>query len=154
MSEETQRQHYYVEPTYESIQHNHAFITIADVARDHQHGILGTTGPAIYSGHSHSHRICVLTTSDPKGGPIHWHVVDVVTGPAIEVAGDEHTHQFCGETSCVLGHAHSFNSTTDTAPDKKKCDCDHKDCDHDHKDCDHDHKDCDHDHKDCKREDD
>ena len=147
MSEETQRQHYYVEPTCESIEHNHAFITIADVARDHQHGILGTTGPANYSGHSHFHRICVLTTSDPKGGPIHWHVVDVVTGPAIEVAGDEHTHQFCGETSCVLGHTHSFNSTTDTAPDKKKCDCNHKECDHDHKDCNHDHKEC-------KREDD
>jgi hypothetical protein len=128
LSEENQRQNYYIVPAYESTDHNHAFITIADVARNHQHGILGTTSPAIYSGGSHVHSICVLTTSDPKGGPIHWHVVDVVTGPAIEVAGDEHTHQFYGETKITLGHAHRFNSTTVTAPDQEKNDHDHKDC--------------------------
>lgn len=128
MSNEDQRQNHYVTHTYENTDHNHAFITIADVARDHQHGILGTTGPAVYSGCSHVHRICVLTTSDPKCGPLHWHVVDVVTGPAIEVAGGEHTHQFCGETSIALGHAHRFNSTTDTAPDQEKANHHNNDC--------------------------
>ncbi|MDF2569723.1 MAG: YmaF family protein [Sporomusa sp.] len=123
MSENCCGHHNHTAPAHENTNHNHAFITIADVARDHQHGILGTSGPAIYSDHSHVHRIYVRTTSDPKGGPIHWHLVDVTTGPAIEVSGDEHTHQFCGETSLVLGHDHCFNSTTDTAPDQKVYDC-------------------------------
>lgn len=128
LSDESQRQEYYVTSSYDATEHNHAFITIADVARDHQHGILGTTGQAIDKGHSHVHCIQVLTTSDPKGGPVHWHLVNIMTGPAIEVAGGEHTHQFCGETSCVLGHVHRFNSTTDTAPDEEeKCDHDYKD---------------------------
>lgn len=130
LSEESQRQDYHMMSAKETTEHNHAFITIADVACDHQHGILGTTGPAIYSGRCHIHCIHVLTTSDPKCGPIHWHFVCVETGPAIEVAGDEHTHQFCGATSLVLGHEHCFNSTTDTAPDKKECHCDHKGCGH------------------------
>ncbi|MDF2636721.1 MAG: YmaF [Pelosinus sp.] len=107
----------------ENTNHNHAFITIADVARGHQHGILGTTGPAIYSGDSHVHRIFVKTTTDPKGGPLHWHFVDVTTGPAIDLAGGEHTHQFCGETSVVLGHDHRFNSVTDAAPDQEEYNC-------------------------------
>ncbi len=128
MSNEEQRQQHYVVPAYETTDHNHAFITIADVAQDHQHGILGTTGPAIYSGGSHFHAICVLTTSDPKCGPIHWHVADAVTGPAIEVGGGEHTHQFCGETTISLGHAHKFNSMTDTTPNQEKNDHNHKDC--------------------------
>ncbi|CUH97708.1 hypothetical protein P22_3843 [Propionispora sp. 2/2-37] len=120
MSEEERQP--YTEPAHDDIKHNHAFITIADVARDHQHGILGTTGPAIYIRDSHIHRIHVRTTSDPKGGPVHWHVVEETTGPAIELSGEEHTHQFCGKTSVDLGHKHEFNSTTDTAPDQDKSD--------------------------------
>lgn len=129
MSDESQRQEYYsVTPSYDATEHNHAFITIADVACDHQHGILGTTGPAIEKGKSHFHCIQVLTTSDPKCGPIHWHLVNVMTGLEIEVAGGEHTHQFCGETSCVLGHTHRFNSTTDTSVEEEE----EEKCEHDY----------------------
>jgi len=115
---------YQCQPAKESTVHNHAFITIAGVARDHQHGILGTTGPAIYTDDSHVHRIYVRTTTDPKGGPLHWHPVDVTTGPALNLPRGEHTHQFCGETSAVLGHDHRFNSSTDAAPEQRKYDYD------------------------------
>lgn len=128
MSQEDRTPH--VKPSYDTVKHNHAFISIADVARDHQHGILGTSSPAIYSQDSHVHRIYVKTTSDPKSGPVHWHVVEETTGPALRLPGNEHTHHFCGETSLDLGHKHRFNSTTDTSPDQKECDNYHEKGDH------------------------
>jgi hypothetical protein len=106
---------------YKATDHNHAFLTIADVAREHQHGIVGTTGPAIYHADSHFHRICVKTTYDPKGGTTHWHEVDIKTGPALELRNGEHTHAYCGQTSVELGHCHTFSSVTDTSPNDHKC---------------------------------
>lgn len=109
----------------ENILHVHAFFTMADVADCHQHGILGVSGPEIEKGRSHVHCIRVYTTFDPREEyPPHWHGVDVMTGPALDLPGGLHTHHFAGETTCDLGHKHCFNSVTDTAPESEDDECD------------------------------
>jgi hypothetical protein len=105
----------------DSMNHNHIFITMADVSDGHQHVLIGTSGTAIYSGDTHVHRIRIKTSFDPKSGGGHWHFVDIRTGPAIDVPKGEHTHYFCGQTSQDNGHRHSFRSVIDTAPDSE-CD--------------------------------
>jgi len=117
-----------VSPGRDSLNHNHAFITMANVADNHQHVIVGTTGPGIYSGNTHVHRICIRTSFDPKGNTPHWHLVDDMTGPAIEVPGGEHTHYFSGQTSYDDGHRHNFSGVTDSSPENNYDD-DH--CDYD-----------------------
>lgn len=98
------------------MEHVHIFQTLADVAHDHQHLITGISGTPIAKGRSHVHRICVKTSYDPKGGPAHWHNVDIMTGPAVEIdCCDEHTHTFQGETCEVLCHCHEFCSVTDSS---------------------------------------
>jgi hypothetical protein len=97
------------------LEHVHIFQTLVDVARDHQHLLTGTTGVPIAKGRSHIHNICVKTSYDPKGGPAHWHGVDIITGPAIPLDCDEHTHEFQGNTSLDLGHCHAFCSVTDAS---------------------------------------
>nr|WP_092070319.1 YmaF family protein [Dendrosporobacter quercicolus]NSL48203.1 hypothetical protein [Dendrosporobacter quercicolus DSM 1736]SDM08978.1 YmaF family protein [Dendrosporobacter quercicolus] len=99
-------------PQRDSRNHNHTFLAPTDIARSHQHIIVGTTSPAIETGDSHVHRIYVRTSYDPKDDDGHWHMVDVTTGAAIEVPGDEHTHYFDGETSYDLGHRHCFDNIT------------------------------------------
>ncbi|KYZ77457.1 hypothetical protein AXX12_04925 [Anaerosporomusa subterranea] len=100
------------------LEHVHIFQTLADVADDHQHLITGISGTPIAKGRSHVHRLCVITSYDPKEGCVHphWHNVDIMTGPAVEVGCcDEHTHPFQGNTSEVLCHCHEFCSVTDSS---------------------------------------
>ncbi|GBG58306.1 hypothetical protein SPFL3102_02028 [Sporomusaceae bacterium FL31] len=104
-------------PERDSRNHNHTFLAMTDVAKCHQHNIVGTTSPAIYADNTHVHKINVRTSYDPKDGAAHWHLVDVTTGPAIEVPGDEHTHYFFGETSYDVGHRHCFDNITASVPD-------------------------------------
>lgn len=101
------------------MEHVHLLQTMADVADEHQHLIVGTSGPPIAKGRSHVHRVCLKTSYDPKEGPSHWHMVDVMTGPALEVdCCDEHTHSFNGQTSFDVGHCHDFCSVTDASPEE------------------------------------
>ncbi len=108
-------------PERDSRNHNHTFLALTDVTRSHQHTIVGTTSPAIYANSSHVHKISVRTSYEPRDGASHWHLVDVVTGPPIEVPGDEHIHYFDGETSYDVGHRHCFDNVTAAASDS---DCD------------------------------
>ena len=108
-------------PERDSRNHNHTFLAPTDIARNHQHTIVGTTSPAIVSGNSHVHRILVRTSYDPKDDDAHWHMIDVTTGTAIEVPGDEHTHYFDGETSYDLGHRHCFDNITASITNDEDC---------------------------------
>ncbi|MEG6585311.1 YmaF family protein [Dendrosporobacter sp. 1207_IL3150] len=122
-----------VVPERDSRNHNHTFMAMADVSNRHQHLIVGTTSPAMYSNRTHVHRIYVRTSFDPKETEGHWHMVEETTGPAIEVPGGEHTHYFRGETSYDLGHRHCFDNITASAPDSDYDDCDNHH--HDDDDC-------------------
>lgn len=115
--EENRKPKEYMSANRDTTNHIHTFVTMASIADRHQHTLIGTTGPAIYSGNSHTHRICIRTTFDPKHRNAHWHLVEDTTGPAIDVPCEEHTHHFNGETSHDLGHHHCYNSVTDTSPD-------------------------------------
>ncbi len=117
MSNEEERKPVQTAPARDSMNHNHAFMTLVDVAHDHQHILAGTTRPAMSADGSHVHRIYIRTSFSPIKHKPHWHLVDVITGPSIDVAGGEHTHQFDGETSHDVGHRHCFNSVTDVSPD-------------------------------------
>lgn len=124
MSNEEERKpdkHSQMSAARDSMNHNHAFLTLVDVGHDHQHILVGTTRPAMYTDGSHVHRIYARTSFSPKGEGPHWHLVDIVTCPSIDLPGGEHTHQFAGQTSYDLGHKHCFDSVTDTAPDTE-CD--------------------------------
>lgn len=102
----------------EELKHVHIFQTMADVAREHQHVLTGTSSPPIPKGRSHVHRICVMTSYDPKDGTTHWHRVDIMTGTALGINCDEHTHAFQGKTSFDVGHCHEFCSVTDASPEE------------------------------------
>lgn len=101
----------------DSFNHVHLLLTMANVADEHQHVIVGTTGPAMETEDTHVHVICIRTSFDPKCDNPHWHIVDEMTGPAIELPGGEHTHFFRGATTYVDGHKHCFSSVTDASPD-------------------------------------
>ena len=121
-------------PNKDSTNHVHLFITMADVSNDHQHVIVGTTGPAIESGRSHVHQIQVRTSFDPKGDSSHWHIARDTTGPATSLPNNQHTHYFSGETSYDLEHKHCFSSVTDISPDNEYCETENEydtDCDSD-----------------------
>ena len=100
------------------MEHVHLIQTMADVADEHQHLIAGTSGLPIRKGRSHVHRVCFRTSYDPKEGGSHWHMVDVMTGPAIEIDCDEHTHCFAGETCKAAGHCHDFCTVIDASPEE------------------------------------
>lgn len=107
--------HYHDAAGHNVMSHVHMFLTNAEVADGHQHVIVGTTGPEIPSKGSHIHKICLRTSFDPKGCEFHWHKVNVMTGPTLDTPDGKHTHFYCGETSCDLGHSHAFSSLTDTS---------------------------------------
>lgn len=108
--------------------HVHTFLTEADVADDHQHVILGVTGPSCDLDDSHVHRIRTRTSFIAEDGTGHWHWADVMTGPALEMPDCTHTHYYCGTTSYDDGHCHTFSDVTGLAHDQMMFDDDEDDC--------------------------
>ncbi len=119
---------YHNKPDHEDeyLEHIHIFQTMADAACEHQHLLTGTSGPPIPKGRSHVHRICVMTSYDPQDGTTHWHQVDVMTGTALGINCDKHTHAFQGETSYNVGHRHEFCSVLDASPEEGCYEHEHK----------------------------
>lgn len=108
--------------------HVHTFLTEADVSCDHQHVILGVTGPSRELGDSHVHRIRTRTSFLAEDDTGHWHWCDVMTGPAVEMPDDTHTHYYNGTTSYDDEHSHTFSDVTGLAPDQAMEDDDDDDC--------------------------
>ncbi|WP_371380708.1 YmaF family protein [Sporomusa aerivorans] len=101
----------------EMMPHVHTYLTEVDVADDHQHVIMGVSGPAREKGRSHCHRIHGRTTFICEEGELgHWHTQDVMTGPAIEMPEGFHVHFFEGMTSEEDNHCHSFAGATGLGP--------------------------------------
>lgn len=128
MPEEDRRPKYHhgTQPTYAPTVHNHLFSTTTYVSRNHQHAIIGASGPAIVRGSSHVHRIATLTSYDPpEESKAHWHNVDITSGPAVDLPDDQHTHYFDGETDTSLRHCHCFFGAMNAASyDDNDDDCD------------------------------
>lgn len=102
---------------HEILPHVHTYLTEVDVADDHQHIIMGVSGPAREKGRNHCHRIHGRTSfisEEGEGG--HWHTEDVMTGPAIEMPDGNHVHYFDGMTSEDDRHCHSFAGATGLGP--------------------------------------
>lgn len=97
--------------------HVHVYNTETDVADEHQHVLLGVSGPADKVGMSHVHAIRTRTsfTADNSGG--HWHWVDIMTDRAVAMPDGTHTHYFAGRTSMNDGHCHTFSDVTNLGPD-------------------------------------
>lgn len=112
--------------------HVHTFNTITNVADDHQHIMQAVTGPAREAGNSHVHRVRGRTSFFAGKGDGHWHWFDVVSGPAIDMPDDTHTHYFEGDTSRDCGHCHSFVAVAGLAPDCDDDTDDDTDCDDNH----------------------
>jgi len=93
--------------------HVHVYNTETDIADDHQHVILGVSGPADRIGRSHVHAIRTRT-SFVDG---HWHWVDIMTDRAVAMPDGTHTHYFAGRTSMDDGHCHNFSDVTNLSPD-------------------------------------
>jgi hypothetical protein len=113
-SEDRKHMHHH---KHEMMPHVHTYITEADVADDHQHIIMGVSGPAKETDRSHVHRIHGRTSfisEEDEGG--HWHTEDVMTGPAIAMPDGNHVHYFEGMTSEDDCHCHSFNGATGLGP--------------------------------------
>ncbi|CUH96881.1 hypothetical protein P22_2993 [Propionispora sp. 2/2-37] len=127
-----ERGNYTVDQDDRHMIHVHTFNTEADVACEHQHIIQAVTGPARDSGNSHVHRVRGRTSFLSEGAEGHWHWFDVVSGPAIAMPEDTHTHFIDGETSYNDGHSHTFSDVVGIAPDMEDdeeddtCDDDHK----------------------------
>lgn len=97
--------------------HVHTYLLEADVADDHQHIIVGVSGPARERGRTHIHRIHGRTSFiSEENGEGHWHTEDIMTGPAIEMPEGTHVHYFEGVTSKDCGHCHSFSGATGLGP--------------------------------------
>lgn len=131
MSEEERRpkKNSVTQPVYDPRVHNHMLGTTTEISRNHQHAVVTTSGPAILRGNSHVHRIDVLTSYDPKEAEgAHWHNFDIISGPAVELPDDQHTHYYDGKTSVDLGHCHCVSGSMDSAPD---IDDDDDDCEDD-----------------------
>ncbi|MBP2627347.1 MAG: YmaF [Firmicutes bacterium] len=93
--------------------HVHIYNTETDIADDHQHAVMGVSGPAETAGRSHVHSIRTRT-SFVDG---HWHWVDIMTDRAVAMPDDTHTHYFAGRTSMDNGHCHNFSDVTNLSPD-------------------------------------
>lgn len=93
--------------------HVHVYNTQVDVADDHQHILLGTSGPADETGRSHVHPICTRTSFTDG----HWHWVDIMTDRAIGMPEGTHTHYFAGRTSMDDGHCHTFSDVSNLSED-------------------------------------
>jgi hypothetical protein len=85
--------------------HVHAYSGTTSIDREHSHGYLGVTGPAIGSGAGHRHFITGLTTFDRA----HYHTYRGLTGPAIMISGTAHTHRVRIRTSYNEGHSHRIS---------------------------------------------
>ncbi|SMD01171.1 YmaF family protein [Sporomusa malonica] len=98
--------------------HVHTYLTEVNVADDHQHVILGVSGPAREKGNTHVHRIHGRTSFISEEGECggHWHTQDVMTGPAIEMPDCSHVHYFEGITSKDDDHCHTFAGATGLGP--------------------------------------
>ncbi|HWR06897.1 YmaF family protein [Sporomusa sp.] len=132
--------------------HVHTYLTEVDVADDHQHIILGVSGPARERGRSHVHRIHGRTSFIVEEGECgHWHTEDVMTGPAIEMPDCNHVHYFEGTTSEDDDHCHTFAGATGLGPSDR--DSDDDDCCEEEEDDDFCEEDDD-DHNCCEEEDD
>ena len=112
-----------------SMVHVHTYLTEADVADEHQHVIMGVSGPARENAVSHVHRVhgrtSFLAEEDGEG---HWHMYDVMTGPAVELPDGNHIHYFAGTTSEDDDHCHSFAGATGLGPTEEEEDDDDDDC--------------------------
>ena len=111
------KHHHHHHDEYETMPHVHTYLTEVDVADEHQHIIMGISGPAKEKGRSHVHRIHGRTSfisEEDEGG--HWHSDDVMTGPAIDMPEGTHVHYFEGMTSEDDGHCHSFAGVTGLGP--------------------------------------
>jgi len=98
--------------------HVHNYNTLTHVADNHQHMVMGATGPARGEpGAAHVHRLRVRTSFNAEDSTGHWHWFDAMTGPAVYTAGSEHIHVFRGPTSFDDGHAHDVMSATAQVPD-------------------------------------
>lgn len=127
--------HHHHNHHHDSMPHVHTYITEVDVADEHQHVIMGVSGPAKEKGRSHVHRIHGRTSfisEEGEGG--HWHTQDVMTGPAIEMPEGTHVHYFEGMTSEDDGHCHSYAGATGLGP------CEYPDME---EDCEEDEDECD-----------
>lgn len=98
--------------------HVHTFVAECDVACEHQHIMLCVSCPAREYGVSHVHRVLGRTSflTDDEAG--HWHMYDVITGPAVEMPDGTHTHYLNGTTSYADGHSHTFADVTGLTPDQ------------------------------------
>jgi len=94
--------------------HVHAYSALTDIADDHQHVLMGVSGPAEIVGRSHVHPIRIRT-SFVEG---HWHWVDIMTDIAIAMPDETHCHYFAGRTSRDDGHCHNFSDVTNVSADK------------------------------------
>ena len=112
--------------------HVHMFTTEVDVADEHQHVLLGVSGPARMEGRSHVHQICTRTSFTCG----HWHWVDIMTDRAVAMPDGTHTHYFAGRTSMNDDHCHCFSDVTTLGPDRYlEEDDDDEDCIIPPKDC-------------------
>ena len=93
--------------------HVHVYNTEVEVADEHQHILLGVSGPADRVGTSHVHAIR-MRTSYSNG---HWHWVDIMTDRALAMPDGTHIHYFAGRTSMDDGHCHNFSDVTNLTPD-------------------------------------
>lgn len=99
---------------YESEQkHVHEFVGSVRLAElntndVHNHRFAGVSGEAIPCKGSHVHRI--VTRTDFFNN--HFHVIDIITGPAIPVGNGRHVHFVFALTQESDGHQHMFRVAT------------------------------------------
>jgi len=93
--------------------HVHVYSTLTDIADEHQHVLLGVSGPADIVGRSHVHPIGIRT-SFMEG---HWHWVDIMTDSLVPMTDGTHSHYFAGRTTMEDGHCHNFSDVTNISPD-------------------------------------
>ena len=91
----------------EEQRHVHEFLgstRLAEIEEDpHNHRFAGVTGQAIPVGCSHVHEIIVRTDFFD-----HFHIIKVITGPAIPVGKGRHVHFVKAVTSVNDGHNHEL----------------------------------------------
>lgn len=93
--------------------HVHTYNTLTDIADEHQHVLMGVSGPADIVGRSHVHPIRIRTSFVD----CHWHWVEIMTDRALAMPDGTHSHYFAGRTSMNDGHCHSFSDITNLSPD-------------------------------------
>ncbi|MBC8015887.1 MAG: hypothetical protein H7X79_09095 [Sporomusaceae bacterium] len=94
--------------------HVHVYNTLTDVADQHQHVLIGVSGPANMAGRAHVHGIRTRTSFEDG----HWHWVEIMTDRAVIMPDNTHTHYFAGRTSMDDGHCHRFADITTLSPDR------------------------------------